>query len=90
MILSATPGQTKPRKQLLLRMTMKSLTGSRKVIEILNKLGHCVSYHTPKETETEITFEANKEGALTPHGITCNPPLRLTWDNFDRFIATMP
>ena len=51
---------------------MKSLTGSRKVIEYLNKLRHCVSYHTVEEIETEMTFEANKEGALTPHGMTCN------------------
>ena len=70
---------------------MKSLTGSRKVIEILNKLGHCVSYHTVEEVETEMTFEANKKGVLTPHGMTCNPLLGtgLAWDNFDRFVATM-
>ena len=70
---------------------MKSLTVSRKVIEILNKLGHCVSYHTVEEIETEMTFEANKEVALSPHGMTRNPVLGTgpTWDKFDRFVATM-
>ena len=72
---TATSGQTKPKKNLMLGMTMKSLTGSRKVIEILNKLGHCVSYHTVEEIVTEMTFEANKEGAFTLHGMACNPVL---------------
>ena len=48
---------------------MKSLASSRKVVEILNKLGHCVSYYTVEEIETKMTFEANKEGTLTPHGM---------------------
>ena len=90
-IFSATSEQTKPKKHLMLGITMTSLTGSRKVIEILNKLGHCVSYHTVEEIDTEMTFEANKEGALTPHGMTFNPLLGtgLAWDNFDKFVATM-
>ena len=47
--------------------------------------------HTKEEIEIEMTFEANKEGALTPHGMTCNLLLRtgLAWDNFDRFLATI-
>ena len=72
-------------------MIMKSVTGSRKVIEILNKVGHCVSYHTVEETETKKTFEVNKEGELTPHGMACNSLLGtgLAWDNFERFAAIM-
>ena len=72
-------------------MIMKSVTGSRKVIEILNKVGHCVIYHTVEETETKTTFEANKEGALAPPGMACNSLLGtgLAWDNFDRFAAIM-
>ena len=51
-------------------MTIKSLTGSRKVVD-------CISYHAVEKIETEITFEgnSNREGALTPHGMTCNPLL---------------
>ena len=55
-IFTATSGQTKPKKHLMLGMTMKNVTGSR----ILNKLSHCISYHTLEEIETEMTFEANK------------------------------
>lgn len=40
-IFSATNVRSNPSKHLLLSLVMKSVTGSRKVIEILNKLGHC-------------------------------------------------
>ena len=90
-IFSANSGQTKPKKHLMLGMTMKSFTGSRKVIEILNKLDPFVSYHTVEEIETEITFEANKEGALSPHGMICNLLLGtgFAWYNFEGFVTTM-
>ena len=64
MILRATSGQTKQSKHLMLGIT--SLTGSREVIKVLNKLGNCVSYHVVEENETPTTFEANKERALLP------------------------
>ena len=33
---------------------MKSLTGSRKVVEILNNMGHSISYRMEESMETEI------------------------------------
>ena len=45
----ATAWRKKPGKHLQLGMVMKSLTGSRKVIEILNRLGHGVSYNLVEE-----------------------------------------
>ena len=44
---------------------MKSLTGSRKVIEILNRIGHCASYNLVEEIETERTYAANEKDILT-------------------------
>ena len=41
-----------------------SLTGSRKVIEILNRLGHCVSYNLVEEIKTELTYAANEKDIL--------------------------
>jgi len=71
-------------------VAVKSLTGSRKVIEMLNKLGHCASYHTVEEIETELTFEATKDKKFTPNGTTLSPNLGtgLAWDNYDRFVET--
>ena len=59
-VFSTTSGIKKPSKHLQLGLAIKSLTGSRKVVEILNRMGHCVNYSTVEELETELTFEANK------------------------------
>ena len=47
-------------------MVMKSLTESRKVIEVLNHLGHSVSYNLVEEIETELRYAANEKHILTP------------------------
>ena len=59
-IFAATAGLKKPQKHLMLGIASQSLTGSKKVIEIMNRLGHCASYHTIEEVETEATFESTK------------------------------
>lgn len=51
-IYTITRGRIRPRKQILLGMTMKSLTGSRKVIDILNRQGYCINYCNILELET--------------------------------------
>lgn len=68
-IFSVTNGRSKPAKQMLLALVMKSITGSRKAIEMLNKLGHCVSYHVTEELETELTYAASESSTLLPHGL---------------------
>ena len=50
-------------------MVMKRLTGSKKIIEILNGLGHCVSYNVVEEIKTEFTYAANEKDMLTPSGM---------------------
>ena len=37
---------------------IKNLMGSRKVIKMMNHLGHCTSYQTTEEVEIEATFES--------------------------------
>ena len=56
----------------------------------MNKLGHCVSYNTVEEIETELTFEATKENKMTPNGMEVAPEYGtgLAWDNFDKFVET--
>ena len=39
-IFATTSGRKKPKKHLMVGTALKSLTGSRKVIEIMNKVGH--------------------------------------------------
>lgn len=89
-IFSATSGRKKPKKHLMVGMALKSMTGSRKVIEMMNKLGHCASYNTLEEIETELTFEATSENTVTPNGMSLLSEYGtgVGWDNFDRFVET--
>ena len=90
-VFATTAGLKKPQKHLMLGIALKSLTGSRKVIEIVNRLGHCASYHTIQEIETETTFESAKQNLVTPNGMKLNPHCGtgVAWDNFDRFVDTV-
>ena len=73
----------------MLGMAMKSLTGSRKVIDILNSYGYSVSM--VEEMETELTFAAANKEQLTPSGmvIAANLSTSVVFDNFDRFVETL-
>ena len=88
-IFVVTSGLKKLSKHLQLGMTIKSLTCSRKVVDLLNRLGHCVSYSTIEEL-TELTFEATKE-KLTPNGMSLNPAnnIGVAFDNFDIYVETV-
>ncbi|GFU83085.1 hypothetical protein TNCV_65551 [Trichonephila clavipes] len=48
----------KPLKHITLGMTVKSLISRRKMISILNRLGHCCNYNTLEELETETTISS--------------------------------
>ena len=54
-------------KQLTLGQGLHNLTGSRKVIDILHTLGHCISYNTVCEIETaqaECALEGSKSSNI--------------------------
>ena len=67
-ITSAVSRDTKIQyKQLILGQGLHNLTGSRKVIDILHRLGHCISYNTVCEIETaqaECALKASKSNNL--------------------------
>ena len=70
---------------------MKSLTGSRKVIEVLNRLGPSISYSAVEEIETELTCEGTKENRLIPQQMTMDSEagVGLLFNNFNRFFETL-
>lgn len=88
---TATRGKTKPGKQLCLGLAMKSFTGSRRVIEILNRLGHSVSYHMVEEYETELATVIQEKGQLLPDGLIPAPGLctAVAFDNYDELCETL-
>ena len=89
-IYATTGGAVKPAKQLLMGLAFKSMTGSRRIIEILNRLGHSISYNATEELETELTFSSVTGDRITPYGISLDPSLAcgVAFDNFDRYVET--
>ena len=68
-VFAATAGLKTPKKYLMLGIALKSLTGHRKVIEIMNRPEHCASYHTIENVEPEATFESTKRNLVTFLGV---------------------
>ena len=62
-------GGVETQKALMLGLGMKKLTSSRRVIEILNRLGYSVSYSTVEKVEIELTLQVNSESQATPFGM---------------------
>lgn len=90
-IFSMSNGAIKPSSCIALGLTMKSITGSRKVIDILNRMGHSISYTSAEELETELAFGAAQNRFILPYGlIPNNPNLRthVAFDNFDKYVET--
>ena len=54
-IFAVLKGKVLQRKQFLLALGLHSLTGGTKVIDIIHKLGHCMSYNLTSEIETAQT-----------------------------------
>lgn len=83
----------KPPKQVLLSYGVKTLTGNVELIQILNRLGHGVSYSQLEENDTALCLEkmaaAINESAILPDTIRPNVFTNLAWDNVDRLEETL-
>ena len=56
-VLATTGGLKKLKNDIVLGI---ALTGSRKVVEIMNRLGHCISYDAKEEIEKKAMCESTK------------------------------
>lgn len=90
LIYAVNSGKIKTSKHITLGMTLKSITSSRKVIDIINKYGHCCSYNTIEELETEATFTSCEKSMICPEDIRLSPDhcTGVAFDNYDRFVET--
>lgn len=90
-IYAATNGNIKTSKHVTLGMALKSLSSSRKIIDLVNKYGHCCSYNVIEELETELTFTSTQQNKLCPEDIILADNLctGVAFDNFDRFVDTL-
>ena len=90
-IFATTRGQAKPGKHLTLGLGVKSMTGSRKLIEILNRMGHSVSYHVVEALETDLAMSVKEKTNTIPDGMILLPGLSTgtAWDNYDELNETL-
>ncbi len=63
-------------------MGTKSLTGSREVVEVLNRFNHCINYHVVEEYERE---RSTPDGLLRKLGLVTG----CAWDNYDENIKPL-
>ena len=91
-VFSVTNGRKKLSKHLKLGLAVKSMTGSNKLIGMLDRYGYCVSYTTIEELEMELTFTVTSASKISPPDLVPNYSLTvdsIKCDNFDRFVETL-
>ena len=80
-------GQIKTIKHVQLALGVKRKTGSKKVIEWLNRFGHCISYAEVNAAETKSTMDESKRyqknTTYVPSVITPSTFVTFIWDNCD-------
>ena len=90
-VFSMTNGRKKPSKHLNLGFPVKSMTGSKKLIGMLNRYGNCVSYTTTEELETELTFTVTSASKISSPDLVPDSSLTIgiAYDNFNRFVEAL-
>ena len=83
----ASHARVKLPKQVGLAMCMKHLTGSKQLITLLNRMGHCSSYEEIAQLATSLANEslarADYSGVLIPNNINPGVFIQMTADNND-------
>ena len=76
---------------MIIGFVFKSMTSSRKIVDILNRLGHSVSYNITEELETELAYSSLEDDKLTHAGRSMSSTLctGVVFDKFDRYVETL-
>lgn len=70
-------------KHQALGLAIRHMTGSSTVINVLNGLGHSVSYPQVLEHDTALAEKQASRNTLVPEGFKKGVPVSLVWDNND-------
>ena len=68
---------------------MKSLTGSKKLVTVLNRFGHCLNYSSLEELETATADALQERGMAFPDRTLKGSPMSLAFDNFEEITQTL-
>jgi hypothetical protein len=90
-VYTGTKERIETSKHMCMGLGLKSLTGSRKVVDLINKMEHSISYHTAEEIETETASSITSKERVTPDNILQKASLSTTiaWDNYDEMTETL-
>ena len=88
-IFIAQRGKVKPGKQIVLGMAIKSMTGSRKLVEMLNRHSHIINYHSIEEIETSLGDAIQKREQACLEGTLSDQVFGMAFDNFDELPETL-
>ena len=89
-IFACSGGKLIPGKHLSLGLALKSMTGSKSVVSLLNRFGHCIGDETVRRMDMSFEEAVNQNDTILPSHIQISPNLStgLAWDNFDINIET--
>lgn len=83
----ASHARVKLPKHIGLSMSVKHLTGSKQLITLLNRMGHCSSYEEIEQVETSLANEslarADVSGVIIPTNISPGAFIQMAADNND-------
>ena len=88
-LFSVRNGNIKPRKHILMGMSMKSMTGSKKIVTMLNRMGHSINYHAVEEIETDLAYAILDRKETCPAGSIPVVPCGLAFDNYDELTSIL-
>ena len=90
-VFAVTRGRTKPGKHLCIGLGIKSLTGRRQIIDILNRFGHSINDHTVEAIETQVATDISDRHQALPDGMSQDDDLStcLAWNNYDENTETL-
>ena len=71
-VFCCSAGKIIPGKQLSLGFTLKSMTGSKKVLTLMNRYGHCASNETVRRVDKSLESTLNNSDSFIPDKIKSN------------------
>lgn len=91
LIFAISNGKIMPADIIRLGLVCRSISGRRRLPEILNRLGHSISYSTIEEIESELAYGCEEMDLALPSSLVPNSPhlhTHLGFDNYDRYVET--
>jgi len=85
----STSGKTMTHKTMALGVAVRQISGSQRVVKILNQFGHCCSPDLLYKHDSALTKAISDEEVFIPRNISTNIPSTVVWDNNDFLEETL-